>query len=127
MNRIHPIDEATCTHFIGMPVCAILHDGTRHYGVISRTAGGKLILNEPPEAATDSAKSKIAKSKTATSGKTKTGKSAKTGGSDPNGGNARLSASPFAGPYPGAFPFAPFGNRVTLDLAAIALLFLLFI
>lgn len=127
MNQIHPIDEATCTHFIGMPVCAVLHDGTRHYGVISRTSGGKLILNESPEASVDSAKTRKVKGKAAVSGKAKSGKPSKTERSEPDDGKARLSALPFAGPYPGAFPFAPFGNRVALDLTAIALLFLLFI
>jgi len=127
MNRIYPVDEATCTHFVGMPVCAVLHDGSRHYGVISRISGGKLILNESPEASTEGAKIRSAKSKGGSSGKARASKTVKNSRSESGGDKAGLSAFPFAGPYPGAFPFAPFGNRIALDLAAITLLFLLFI
>ncbi|MBD2861694.1 hypothetical protein [Paenibacillus oceani] len=127
MNRIYPVDEATCTHFVGMPVCAVLQDGSRHYGVISRISGGKLILNESPEASTEGAKIRSAKGKGGSSGKARASSTVKNSRSESGGDKARLSAFPFAGPYPGAFPFAPFGNRIALDLAAIALLFLLFI
>lgn len=39
--------EQWCSRMIGLPVCAILHDGVRHFGIISRASGGKLVLNDP--------------------------------------------------------------------------------
>lgn len=120
MNRIEPINQDTCGRFIGMPVCAILHDGSRHYGIISKVEGGKLILNDDPQSSVSSGISKQKKGKAVTSGKSKP--------SGNSGLNAQTSA--FPGPYAGYGPFLhpfPFGGRLALDLAAIAFLFLLFI
>ncbi|PYI50872.1 hypothetical protein [Paenibacillus flagellatus] len=128
MNRIDPVTEESCSRFIGMPVCAVLHDGTRHYGVISRVSGGKLILNDTPETSQTSGSVKRSKGKASTSARPKSGKAKKGAPA----GQAAISAFPaevgYGYPYPSPYPYPyPFGGRIALDLAAIALLFLLFI
>jgi hypothetical protein len=117
MIPIHPVEEKAVSRYIGMPVCAVLQDGTRHYGILSRIEKGKLILNESPEEA------ESANLKRRSRGKAKTTSVRK-------GAKAKISAFPavegFPGPYPYGYP-NPFGGRIVLDLAAIALLFLLFV
>lgn len=46
MHAIQPVSETQCRRWRGLPVCAIRHDGTGVYGILSRIADGKIILNE---------------------------------------------------------------------------------
>lgn len=115
MVPIHPVEEKVISRYIGMPVCAILHDGTRHYGILSRIEKGKLILNASPEE-TESASLK----------RRSRGKARTTSGRKGAKAKAQISAFPAVEGFPGPYP-NPFGGRIVLDLAAIALLFLLFV
>ncbi|KRE32869.1 hypothetical protein [Paenibacillus sp. Soil724D2] len=45
MERIFPICEATVMPYVGMPICAVLHDGTHYYGTIEGIDGDRLIIN----------------------------------------------------------------------------------
>lgn len=45
MQLIHPICNDKIMPFIGQPVCAIMHNGTYHYGICEGIRNGKLILN----------------------------------------------------------------------------------
>lgn len=103
MILTHPIQAEYCKPLIGQPVCIVLHDGTEHIGLVSRLEGGKIILNDTP--GIDISTSKRAKKKPVKKAR-------------------KNAAAVSAWGYP-AFPF--FGPRLALDLASIALLFLLFI
>jgi hypothetical protein len=97
----------------------VLHDGTRHYGILSRVENGRLILNEDAESerfddATPAQQSKV--------------RNAERSSKRRNRSKAKTQSFPEIG----EFPFVPgprlfFGERVALELAAIALLFLLWI
>lgn len=110
MHRIHPISEDTIKLHLGLPVCAILHDGTEHYGVISKIEGGKLILNDFPQEAGPTLKRKKAKE-------------AKRSNASQS---AQIKGLGFGLGYPYGYgtPFG-FGRRIVLDIALIALLFAL--
>ncbi len=45
MERIYPITESSCLSHIGRPICAVLQDGTRYYGVLEQVKDGQIILN----------------------------------------------------------------------------------
>ncbi|MFD2615158.1 hypothetical protein [Paenibacillus gansuensis] len=49
MYPIYPITKDAVLPFSGQLVCAVLKDGTRHVGILSRVHNGKLILNETEE------------------------------------------------------------------------------
>lgn len=93
MEIINPITAERCNAYIGKPVCAILHDGSRVYGYLRSIEGERLILAEQAETV-------------GTSEKNKKGKKAKAQGFTP--------FSPF-----GFFP----GGTLALEFALIALLF----
>ncbi|MDQ1911913.1 hypothetical protein RAC89_16135 [Paenibacillus sp. GD4] len=111
MKPIHPICEASCKEHYGKPVLIYLKDGGEVFGVLSRLENNQLILNEDPSVAVTTKNKK--KGKAVIKGK----KGKKTGTVD-----AATSAYPFA-PYPYP-PFYP-GGRIVLDIALIALLFVL--
>jgi hypothetical protein len=121
MDPIYPVNEEICSRLIGAPVCAVLNDGTRHYGIISRVEGGKLILNDDPEQDFVEASSygKKGKSKANISAKQKSSR----GKTASKQGKAQISAF---GPAGFGYPY-PFGGRIAIDLAAIAFLLLLFL
>jgi hypothetical protein len=112
VEPIYPVTAETCSRFAGMPVCVVLHDGTRHYGILSRVEGGKVILNDAPQALTASKKNRK-----------QTNRQVKTSAKN-KATSKPASVSDFGYGNPAFFPF---GGRIALDLAAIAFLFLLFI
>lgn len=146
MYPIYPIHEETCKPHYGRPVLVVLQDGTRHMGILSKLEGGKLILNEAPEAETKG-KKKAKKVKTRASGRKKTANTSEAGvplqsfaqslypvdprlipGPVPSPGVSRAGAFVQQGPIsPFGYPYNFFGERIAFDVAAIALLFLLFI
>ncbi|RKN65477.1 hypothetical protein [Paenibacillus ginsengarvi] len=125
MEQIVPINEETCTHFIGVPVCAVLNDGNRHFGIISKVRKGKLILNDSSEdessGAVKRSKGEATKTTAAKTRKTPTSRKSKRG--------LQLSAFPPEAPAEHFEPFetleprSPFGAKVSVDLANIAGLF----
>ncbi|PDO09651.1 MAG: hypothetical protein BLM47_11465 [Candidatus Reconcilbacillus cellulovorans] len=46
MHVIQPVSKTQFRQWRGMPVCAVRRDGTGVYGILSRIADGKIILNE---------------------------------------------------------------------------------
>ncbi|MET3212015.1 UNVERIFIED_CONTAM: hypothetical protein ABIC26_005002 [Paenibacillus sp. PvR008] len=48
MFPIYPVNEANVAPHGGRLVCAVLHDGTRHVGILSGCSKGKLMLNGYP-------------------------------------------------------------------------------
>ncbi len=116
MHVEYPVREEHARLFLNRPVGVVLTDGTRHFGVATGCAEGKLILNGEAEAR---AKRKGAKKSAVRSG---AGKGERK--------NASSKAAPFApaipyGPYNPYTPVVPPGPRVALDLTTIALLFAL--
>lgn len=117
MIPIHPISEDNIKRHCGLPVCAVLQDGTRHYGMLSRVDGGQLYLNEDAPVASEVAFTSDRKKKGKASSSKKASVSQWFGGPYGYGG--------FGG-YGYGRPFG-FGGRIALDIAAIALLFALVI
>lgn len=105
MQLIDPICEANCKPHIGKPVCVVMVDGTTIYGTLGGLKGDKLTLRsslgagEGEEITTNQLKEKKGK-----------GKKAQTKALGP----AR---------YP--YPAYPYPGELVLDLALIALLFLI--
>jgi hypothetical protein len=58
MEIISPINAETCRSYVGKPVCAVLHDGSRYYGYVHGVEDGRLLLSYEPQAAVTSAKKK---------------------------------------------------------------------
>ena len=58
MQIISPVNADTCSSYIGKPVCAVLHDGSRYYGYLSSIEDGRLMLRMEPESAETSTKKK---------------------------------------------------------------------
>ncbi|WP_276354374.1 hypothetical protein [Cohnella caldifontis] len=48
MVPITPLTPAGISPFIGKPVCAVMQDGTRHFGILHGCDGGQLFLNALP-------------------------------------------------------------------------------
>lgn len=105
MILTHPIQAEHCKLLIGQPVCIVLHDGTEHIGWLSRVENGKLVLNETPSLAVAASKA------------------GKRTGAKKDRGKASVSAFWYP-PFP---PYPYLGARLAVDLAAVALLFLLII
>ncbi|WP_274366215.1 hypothetical protein [Paenibacillus thermotolerans] len=114
-----PITNDRIQPLIGQPVCAVLNDGTRRYGILTGCTSKKLILNGQRSAAQEKAQS--SKKKGATSKIRKTGK----------GAGAAAAANP---PAP-VVPQVPFMHEPALfperpaevDLKSIALIFPLYL
>lgn len=116
----NPINEQMCSRLLGIPVCAVLHDGTRHYGIVGKVGGGKLILNDNQEHPESSGAAKKTKSKAKTSVEKKAAASRRNRRIMER---ARLSAFPDEETEQSASPFPnPFSERVALDLTSIAAL-----
>jgi hypothetical protein len=121
MNENSAFNEDICSRFIGYPICAVLHDGARHYGIVSKVGGGRMILNDNAEPVPTAGTSKRTKGKASASLGKSAGKSRKNRGTA--NGPARLSAYPDALSGEWSEPPSPFGQRVTLELNSIAALF----
>lgn len=110
MVPIYPLTEDAINPYCGYYVCAVMKDGRQYIGRITGCRNGKLILNGDPSVLTNSHSNTPKKG-----GKQKGKKGA-------NKESAKLNA--FA-PYPyGGFGY---GAGIALDLALLALLFLVFI
>ena len=125
MILIHPICEETIKPHYGNLVCAVMHDGTHHYGILNGMAFGQLILNDDSPiaetlSATDS-KEKT-KSKTIRGGKSKYKVNNTNKAQTSNKAQISAFGFGFGSPFGLGSPFG-FGRRTALDLAAIALLF----
>lgn len=44
MIPITPVTAETCSPYIGRPVCAVMQDGTHHYGILRGIGDGQLYL-----------------------------------------------------------------------------------
>ena len=95
MEIISPVTADSCSSYIGKPVCAVLHDGSRYYGFLQAVENEQLILRFQEETAA------------ATSSKKRKNKS-----------DAKTNAF---NPYP-PYGYFPRGT-IALELALIALLF----
>jgi len=42
---ISPITAETCSPYVGQPVCAVMQDGTHHYGILRGIGDGNLYLD----------------------------------------------------------------------------------
>lgn len=61
MHVEHPITENHIPFFMGQHVCAVQHDGTYQYGVVTGCKRGKLILNVNSASEQEKAQSGIKK------------------------------------------------------------------
>ncbi|WP_223067385.1 hypothetical protein [Paenibacillus caui] len=116
MQLINPIDKDTCKPYIGQRVCAILHDGTQVFGVISGVTENGVEFNGAVQSAEvlskDPQKAKKQLEKIHQKNKSKLQTKAQTSAYGPVG--------PYGGP--GGYGY---GRAFALEWAAIALLFLL--
>ncbi|MUT68664.1 hypothetical protein [Paenibacillus sp. NEAU-GSW1] len=120
MEQIYPLKEDVIQHFCGMPVCAVLNDGTRHVGVLSYCRDGKLMLNDRSASGGNEAELKKVKSK-----KQRAGKKVKKAQAEEQEAVPTQSSYPF-NPYDYAFSHSPFGGGpIALDMARVSFLFLL--
>lgn len=107
MERIYPVTESVCMGLKGRPICAVMQDGKRYYGIVEGTNDGKLIINGYSQEA----------------GAVQTFSHKKGKGKKPN--RAKTSAFYPGFGYPGfGYPGWGFGS-IALSLAAIAVLFAL--
>ncbi|GAA3409500.1 hypothetical protein ACFFNY_09920 [Paenibacillus hodogayensis] len=120
MEQIVPITEEVCSRFVGFPVCAVLNDGTRHYGIISRVRSERLVLNDTGDDPESTGIPRRSKGKNGASTTARNRKSRKSGQKT---GTARLSAFPNEEAVPQSPIPSLFGEKVSLDLANIAALF----
>lgn len=116
MEQIYPLQEEVVQQFCGMPVCAIMQDGSRHVGILSYCRNGRLMLNDEdkgPEAEMLKAEPKLKKNKAGKKGKGKSEKQPVV----------QTQAYPYDPYYYN--PYLPYGGALALDLALVAFLFLL--
>ncbi|CDN42303.1 hypothetical protein [Paenibacillus sp. D9] len=133
MEPIRPLHEEHVQRFCGMPVCAILKDGTRHMGILTACHGGRIYLNGGEE------HHKRQQQGIGILGKPAKGKAKKSKASKPVQEQVmEQEAHTQAYPYgPGAGPYGPgfyggrgpygygYGAAVGVDLAFLAFLLLL--
>lgn len=125
MEPIYPLTEEHLDRFRGQLVCVVMQDGTRHVGVLSRCRGGRLVLNGDAGGDGDGAAQVEASGKRRSRRRSE---SRKRGGK--TAGEAAYAAGfgsgGWAGPPYGPYgPYGFFGPRLLLDLALIALVFLI--
>ncbi|MEK8132118.1 hypothetical protein WMW72_29895 [Paenibacillus filicis] len=127
MKRIYPISEAECKSHYGKPVLIIMHDGSEVYGILSRIEDGRLILGAEEEGGEAIVEAQASAKARARALKKTNGRAGKNGKAliSKAGEAVKTSAYPY-GPYPyPPNPFFPGRGRFILDLALIALLFVL--
>ncbi|MDF2815446.1 MAG: hypothetical protein K0Q81_1646 [Paenibacillus sp.] len=123
MRLISPIKQEQCSRLIGLPVCTILQDGSRHFGVLSRAQNGKLYLNDDGEKAKTSAIPE--KVTSAVNKKSRVNSKALIS----NDASAKtVNSQPFNAGFPDFGPYGLSGSfkdnsRKVVDLASISVLF----
>ncbi|OXM83390.1 hypothetical protein [Paenibacillus rigui] len=119
MKHIHPISEEQCREHYGKPVLVILRDGSELVGVLSRYDQDKIILNGEPSAQAAHKSNRSSLSSITHGKKRKKSSVAKKK-------NIVVSAYNEGAPL-GENPYTPYayGAPIVLDLALIALLFVL--
>ncbi|AET57191.1 hypothetical protein HPL003_02035 [Paenibacillus terrae HPL-003] len=153
MFPIYPVNEANVAPHGGRLVCAVLHDGTRHVGILSGCSKGKLMLNGYPSSFSNSFYAgnyndkgkqelkKISSKKKKRNPKNKANSSAKISSlvkppREPLSSSPPYDTGGFAGNgygsygnggpgYRGGYGGYGYGAGLALDLALIAFLFLL--
>lgn len=142
MHLVHPIKPEECRSLTGMYVCAVLQDGNRYYGILSRVDSGKLYLNEsavgdnlisPIKNAGANSKTKTtARARSKIKGKKKANISAKVLTkqtlkmvNDLNSVDGDLFDNTFTDhhTYDQPAPYSQFGSKTVLDLGTIEYLF----
>lgn len=128
---IHPVCKETCKPYIGQRVCAVLHDGTQVFGVISDVSDRGIefngavknanVLSKEPKKAKQQLQNLQRKSKTKPGQKAKTAAYGSAPYGEPSGGSY---GAPYGGGY-GYGGYGGYGAAYALDWAAIALLFLI--
>ncbi|WP_219838755.1 hypothetical protein [Paenibacillus sp. R14(2021)] len=135
MEQIYPLHEDTIKRYCGMAVCVVTTEGQRHVGILSRCHGGRLMLNERPNAHAQQATigDQLGKVTNLKSKKQKKGKSAADSKSKDSAAQtqAYYPYDPYYGdPYGGygygyGYGYPYYGEALAFDLASIAFLFLL--
>jgi hypothetical protein len=136
MEPIYPPTEEHLDRFRGQLVCVVMRDGTRHVGILSRCRGGRLILNEDAGDHGDIAELQAEagekrRTRRRSGSRKRSGKAA--GAAQPDTadaagfGSGGWAGPPYAGPWSGGYrpPYGFFGPRLLLDLALVALVFLI--
>lgn len=134
MEPIFPLTEEHLDRFRGQLVCVVMQDGTRHVGILSRCRGGRIVLNEEAGDYGDVAGHQAEdgeKRRSRRQGGRKRGR--KANAAQPETARAAAFGSggwtgpPEYGPWSGGYrpPYGLFGPRLLLDLALIALVFLI--
>ena len=125
MEPIYPLNEDRIRPLCGNVVCIVMKDGTEHVGVLSGCRGGRLYLNGDASGTAGGPKIRgdRAQGRKSNSKKTAKGKASSSLQKDA-ASDAFTQAWGYGGPgyYPG--PYYPFGAALAIDLALIALLFL---
>ncbi|EXX84811.1 hypothetical protein BG53_10370 [Paenibacillus darwinianus] len=117
MEPIYPLHEDRIGPLCGNVVCIVMKDGTEHVGVLTGCRGGRLYLNGDPKGMAGSPKIRGSRAQSRTSKPNKTAQGKHTAST------AFTRAAGYGpGYYPG--PYYPFGAALAVDLALIALLFL---
>ena len=113
LHEVERIPVENCHHYAGMPVCAVLKDGTHIYGILGGMHEGKLIMHRavkgPGKVAVNAAQ---VRRTLAAKAKARAGVRAKTG----------------SGPKTKAlfgYPYYPYPGPYAVDAALVALLFAL--
>jgi len=128
MEPIFPLTEEHLDRFRGQLVCVVMQDGTRHVGILSRCRNGRLVLNDDaggdgPDLHADAGGKR--RSRRQSVSRKRSGKPA--GAAQPDVAYAAgFGSGGWAGPPYGPYgPYGFFGPRLLLDLALIALVFLI--
>jgi hypothetical protein len=115
MHLEHPIQEEHVRLFMNKPVGVILRDGTRRFGIVTGCGNGSLELN-------GTAAGEVSSKRTRKKVRVRTKKIKKK---SPSTKGVLPPPLPPYSPVPFGPPVQPIGPAVSIDLATIALLFLL--
>jgi hypothetical protein len=120
LHLVHPISPDYCKNLIGLPICAVKHDGTHLYGMLSRVDGGKIVLNEEA----GDAPLLASEARAGKRGAAKKKKNKADSAQQKTVHTREHERDPYDNPF---VPEGFFGPRVTLDLGSVAHLFVLMI
>lgn len=128
MDQIYPLQEDVVSQYYGMPVYIVMKDGTRHIGLLSRCAGGKLTLNGDPNVsvATEPESAPVKSSKKSKKSGSKSKNQSQANAAMPDNPPVQTQSYPFDPYYYEPRPYIPFREVISLDFAHVAYLFLLY-